>query len=103
MIKANVNAHSSLWYLPTKDHKRKLIKDIMRNSNHITQNTNNLTCLSANQTQQPTPPDITIASADLHDCTSWQTIHSLTFDHLPLPPSVYITRLKQLAFTSLKQ
>ena len=34
--------------------------------------------------QQPTSPDITTASADLHDCTSWQTIHSLTSGHLPL-------------------
>ena len=33
---------------------------------------------------QLTSPDITTASADLHDCTSWQTIHSLKFDHLPL-------------------
>ena len=31
-----------------------------------------------------TSPDITTASADLHDCTSWKTIHSPTLDHLPL-------------------
>ena len=34
--------------------------------------------------QQPTSPDIATASADLHNCTSWQTIHLLTFSHLPL-------------------
>ena len=33
---------------------------------------------------QPTSPDITTALIDLHDCTTWQTIHSLTSGHLPL-------------------
>ena len=60
------------------------IKDILLNSHHITLNTNTPTCLSPNQTQQPTSPDITIASADLHDCTSSQTNYSLTSNHLPL-------------------
>ena len=74
-------AHLLLWCLLTKDH-RELIRDILLNSHHITLNTNTQTCLSPNQTHWPTLPDITIASADLHDCTSWQTIHSLTSDHL---------------------
>ena len=84
IIKADVNARSPLWYSPIKDHKEELIKDILLNSNHITLNTNTPTRLPPNQTQQPTLPDITTASADLHDCTSWQTIRSLTSDHLPL-------------------
>ena len=62
-------------------HQGELIEDILLNSNHITQNTNTPTCLPHNQTQQPTLPNITTASADLHDCTSWQTIYSLTFNH----------------------
>ena len=82
IITADVNAYSLLWYSPTKDHRGELIKDILLNSNHITLNTNSPKCLSPNQTQQPTSPDITTASADLHDCTSWQTIHSLKSDHL---------------------
>ena len=108
IITADFNAHSPLWYLPTKDHRGELIEDILLNSHHITLNTNTPTCLSPNQTQQPTSPDITTASADLHDCTSWQTIHFLTSDHLPLLTTLtllttYITRPKQLALTSLKQ
>ena len=83
-ITADINAHSPLWYLQTEDHRGKLIKDILLNSHHITLNTNTSIHLPPNQTQQPTLPDITTASADLHDCTSWQTIHSLTSDHLPL-------------------
>ena len=79
-----------------------LIKDILLNSHHITLNTNIPTYLPLNQTQQPNSPDITTASADVHDCPSWETIHSLTTDHLPLH-SVYITKPKQLVLTLLKQ
>ena len=84
IITADVIAHSRLWYSPTEDHRGELIKDILLNSHQIKLNTNTPTCLPPNQTQQPTSQDIITASADFHDCTSWQTIHSLTSDHLPL-------------------
>ena len=84
IITADVNAHSPSWYLPTKDHRGELIKDILLNSHHITLNTNTPTCLPSNQTQHPTSPDIITASTDLHDCFNWQTIHCLTSNHLPL-------------------
>ena len=57
---------------------------ILLNSNHITLNINTPTRLPPNQTQQLTSPDITSASTDLHHCTYWQTIHSLTYDYLLL-------------------
>ena len=69
---------------PTKDHRGELIKDILLNSNYITQNTNTPTRLQLNQTQQPTSSGSTTASTDLHYCTSWQTIHSFTSDHSTL-------------------
>ena len=75
IMTANVNVYSPLWYLPTEDHRGELIEDILLNSNHITLNTNTLTCLPPNQSQQPTLPDITTGSADLHDCACWQTLH----------------------------
>ena len=50
----------------TEHHRGELIKDILFNSNHITLNTNTPTHLLPNQTQQPTSPAITTASADLH-------------------------------------
>ena len=84
IITADVNAHLPLSYSTTKNHREELIEDILLNSNHIILNRNTSTCLLLNQTQHPTSPDITTVSADLHDCTSWQTIHSLTSDHLPL-------------------
>ena len=84
IIPANVNTHSPLWYSLTEDHKKELIEDILLNFNHITLNINTPICLPLNKTQQSTLPDITTVSANLHNCTSWQTIHSLTFDHLSL-------------------
>ena len=78
IITADVNIHSPLWYLPTQDYRGELIEEILLNSNHIILNTNTLTRLPPNQTKQPTLTDITAASADLHNCTSWQTIYSLT-------------------------
>ena len=55
IITAAVNAHLSLWHSSTEDHRGELIEDILLN--------------------------LTTASADLHNCTSWQTIHSLAPDH----------------------
>ena len=104
IITADVNSHSQLWHLPIEDYKGELIKDILPSSNHITLNTNTPTRLPPNQTQQPTSPDITTASTNLHDYTSWQTIHSRTqITYLYSPPSVYITRPIQLAPISLTQ
>ena len=60
------------------------MEDILLNSHHITLDTNTPTSLPSNQTQQLTSPDITTASADLHDCISSHTIHSLTSDYLSL-------------------
>ena len=82
IIKPDVNDHLALQCLPSKDHNEKVIEDIVLNSKHITVNTNIPTHLTPKQTQQPTSPDITTASDDLHDCTSWQAIHSLTFYYL---------------------
>ena len=90
IITAEINAHSPLWHLPTEDHRGEVIKDILLNCNCIALNTNTPTRLPPNQTQQPTSPDITIVSEDLHDCTSWETIYFLTSDHLPLRTTLSI-------------
>ena len=116
IIAADVNVHSTLWYAPPKDHRGEMIKNIQLNSNNITLNTNTATHLPPNQTQS-TSPEMTTA-LDLHDCTSWQTIHSLTFDHLPLLTTLSIqhktktthshftktiTNYQKTNWTSLKQ
>ena len=100
MITADVNAHSPLWYLPNEDHKGELIKDILFNSNHITLNTNTPSYLPPNQTQQLTSPGIITALTDLHDLHQLPQ-HPITY--LYSPSLVYVTRSKQLTFTSLQQ
>ena len=97
IITADVNAHSLLWYLPTKDHRGKLMKDILLNSNHITLNINIPTYLPPNQTQQPTLPDITTTSADLHAGRPSTFSHPIPY--LYLSPSIYITRPTCFHFT----
>ena len=101
IITADVNAHSPLWYLPTQDYRGDLIEDILLNFNHITLNTNTATRLPPNQTQQPTSPDITTASADRLAGRPSTFSHPITYLYSPV--SVYITRPKQLSFISLKQ
>ena len=79
---------SPLPYLPTEDHKKS--KYILVHCNHIALNTNTRTRLPLHQTQQAISSDITTTSEDLNDCTSWQTIHFLTSDHLSLLPTISI-------------
>ena len=83
IIIADVNTHSPLRYSPTEDHRGELIEHFAKLP-QIILNTNTPTRLPPNQAQQPTLPNITTASADLHDYTNWGTIQSLTSDHLPL-------------------
>ena len=59
-----VNAHSTLWYSHTDDHRGQLISDITL--------------------QQATSPDITTISTTLYNRTTWHTIHALNSDHLPI-------------------
>ena len=104
IITADVNTHSPLWYSPIKDHRGELIEDTLLNFNHITLSTNTPTHLPPNQTQLSISSDITTASADLHDCTSWKTIHSLTSDHLPLLTTLSIhhkTKTTRSHFTKI--
>ena len=73
ILTGDVNAHSTLWYSHTDDHRGQLISDIISNSEHITLNTDT-----------PTSPDITTISTTLYNRTTWHTIHALNSDHLPI-------------------
>ena len=58
VLTGDVNAHSTLWYSYTDDHRGQLIVHVISNLDHITINTNTPTRLPSTTLQQ-TSPDIT--------------------------------------------
>ena len=84
IITGDVNAHSPLWHSPLTDHRGLLIESLIINSNHLTLNSNCPTRVPFHSNQQPTSPDITSISSDLHAHATWETIHSFASDHLPI-------------------
>ena len=84
ILTGDVNAHSTLWYSHTNDHRGQLISDIISNSEHIILNTDTPTRVPHTRLQQATSPDITTISTTLYNRTTWHTIHALNSDHLPI-------------------
>ena len=80
ILTGDVNAHSTLWYLHTDDHRGQLISNIISYSEHIILNTDTPTRVRHTTLQQATSPDITT----LYNRTTWHTIHALNSDHLPI-------------------
>ena len=83
VLTGDVNAHSTLWYSYTDDHRGQLIADVISNSDHITLNTNTPTRVPSTTLQQTSSPDITTVSNTLYNRTSRTTQHALSCDHLP--------------------
>ena len=73
-----MNAHSTLWYSHTDDHRGQLISDIIINSEHIIQNTDTPTRVPHTALRQATSPDITT----LYNCATWHAVNALNSDHL---------------------
>ena len=84
ILTGDVNAHSTLWYSHTEDHRGQLICDIISNSEHIILNTDTPTIVPHTTLRQATSPDITTISTTLYNRTTWHTIHSLNSDHLSI-------------------
>ena len=61
-----LNAHSNLWHSSITNHRGDLIEDILTNSQHIVLNQNTPTRIPPNKNQQPTSPDITTITPNLH-------------------------------------
>ena len=96
ILTGDVNAHSTLWYSHTDDHRGQLISDIISNSEHITLNTDTPTRVPHTTQQQATSPDITTISVTLYNRTTWHTIHALNSDHLPIITTISTrTKYKQ--------
>ena len=88
IIVGDVNAHSTLWFSPTTDHRGDLIANIINDSDHIIINADTPTRrpFSRQDTphQQPTSPDITAIPMRLLPHTTWTTKTQLSSDHLPI-------------------
>ena len=65
----DVNAHSTLWYSHTDDHRGQLISDIISNLEHIILNTDTHT---------------RVPHTTLYNRTAWHTIYTLNSDHIPI-------------------
>ena len=50
----------------------------------ILNNPNSPTRLPTQHNQSPTSPDVTLCSPELSTKTTWETIHDLSSDHLPI-------------------
>ena len=76
------NAHDQLWYSPIQDARGSLFNEIISDSDLGVLNTNAPTRLPSNN--QPTSPDISLASLSLLPYTNWETNTRLGSDHLPI-------------------
>lgn len=83
IISGDINAHSTTWHSNTDDHRGTLIADLLQQSTHIILNTDTPTRLP-HIDQSPTSPDITTASNNIANNTTWNTLHALSSDHLPI-------------------
>ena len=90
VLTGDVNAHSSLWHSYTDDHRAQLIAEVIRNSDHISLNTDTPTRVPNTAFQQTSSPDITTVSNILYNRTSWQTHHALSSSHLPIMTTINI-------------
>ena len=88
ILTVDVNAHSTLWYSHTDDHRGQLVSDIVRNSEHIILNTDTPTRVPHTTLQQATSADITTISATLYIPTTWHTIRALNSDHIPISTTI---------------
>ena len=84
IITGDINAHHNTWHSPTIDHRGILINNLIQNSNHIILNTNTPTRTSTNINNQDTSPDITTITTEIYRHATWNTLHALNSDHLPI-------------------
>ena len=78
VLTGDVDAHSTLWNSYTDNHRGQLIADVIRNSDHITLNTDTPTRVPNTTLQQTSSPDITTVCNTLYNRTSWTTQHALS-------------------------
>ena len=83
LIMGDFNAHDSLWSSTISDTRGSTLAAEINNSTYGVLNNDNQTRLPGNN-QQPTSPDITLASMPILPYASWEVKTTFGSDHLPI-------------------
>ena len=82
LILGDFNAHHPSWYSRSTDTRRKRMDDPINGSNFGILNWDSPTRVQPNA--KPSSPDVSLASTSLITSCSWQTLSTLSSDHLPI-------------------
>ena len=82
LVLGDINAHDELWFSRIQDQRGSSLADEIADSYYGVLNENNPTRLPTNN--QPTSPDVSLASYSLLPHAKWETVTSLGSDYLPI-------------------
>ena len=82
LILGNFNAHHPSWYSRSTDTRGKRMDDSINGSNYGILNCESPTRVPPNA--EPSSPDVSLASTSLITSCSWQTLSTLSSDHVPI-------------------
>ena len=82
LILGDFNAHHPSWYSGSTDTRGRKMADSINGSDHGIFNWVTPTRVPPNA--EPSSPDVSLASASLITLCSWQTLSTLSSDHLPI-------------------
>ena len=82
LILGDFNAHHPSWYSGSTDTRGRKMADSINGSDHGILNWDTPTRVPSNA--EPSSPDVSLASASLITSCSWQTLSTLSSDHLPI-------------------
>ena len=82
LILGDFNAHHPSWYSRSTDTRGKRMDDSINGSNYGILNWDSPTRVPPNEEQSS--PDVSLASTSLITSCSWQTLSTLSSDHLPI-------------------
>ena len=82
LILGNFNAHHPSWYFRSTDTRGRKMEDSINGSDYGILNWDSPTRVPPNA--EPSSPDVSLATASLITSCSWQTLSTLSSDHLPI-------------------
>ena len=82
LILGDFNAHHPSWYSGLTDTRGRKMADTINGSDHGILNWDSPTRVPPNA--EPSSPDLSLSSASLITSCSWQTLSTLSSDHLPI-------------------